>query len=61
MREREKSLHLKIIYQKKEKMIVISREELLITLLALIKIEFNIFESDNNWRLRAYSFYDDIM
>lgn len=27
----------------------------------LIKVEFDIVESDNNWRLRAYSFYDDIM
>ena len=61
MKEREKDLHLKILYKKKEKMIVMNRDELLRKLIEQIKMEFNIFESDNNWRLRAYSFYDDIM
>ena len=61
MREREKDIHLKIFYKKKEKMIVLNREEKMGMLNTLIKVEFDIVESDNNWRLRAYSFYDDIM
>ena len=61
MREREKDIHLKILYKKKEKMIVLSREENMGMLNTLIKVEFDIVESDHNWRLRAYSFYDDIM
>lgn len=61
MKEKEKDLHLKIIYKGKEKLIVMSKEELFKTLAQQIKVEFNIVQNDCDWRLRAYSFYDEIM
>lgn len=54
-------MNLRVFYKGNERMMHVKKTDKFRLLIELAKEELKIQENDQDWRIRAYSFYEDVM